>query len=601
MRQQVDLIKPELARTLAGLFRERVRRTPQGRAYLQYLQQEERWQERTWEEVAALAGRWQAALRRENLDPGERVAVMLKNSLEWVLFDLAAAGLGLVTVPLFVNDRPENFAHILRQTGARLLLIEGLEQWQRVERVSDHLGDIQRIVTLQTVCEKDCDPRLAEIGQWLPGTGEEFSVRDADPQELASIVYTSGTTGTPKGVMLSHANLLQNAYAGVCQVQVYPDDLFLSFLPLSHTLERTAGYYVPIMAGACVAHVRTVEQLPEDLMAVRPTILISVPRIFERIHKGIMMKLDERPAVARQLFYLTVSTGWKRFLSAQGRAGWTPQLLLWPLLQRLVAAPVLTRLGGRLRFTISGGASLSPAIARVFLGLGVNVLQGYGLTETSPVIAVNTLEDNLPATVGVPLPGVEAKIAANGELLARGPNVMLGYWDNPEATEQVIDRAGWFHTGDMAKIDDQRHITITGRIKEIIVLSTGEKVPPEDVEVAIVQNPLFEQAMVVGEGRPYLTALVVVNEAQWERQAAKLGVDPKDPAMLNSEPVQEVVLAKIGRRLARFPGYAQIQRVFVTRDPWTVNEGLITATLKIRRKQLLVKYSLEVEALYAGH
>jgi len=601
MREQVDLIKPETARTLAGLFRERVRRTPRGRAYLQYLQQEGRWQELTWGEVAALAGRWQAALRRENLQPGERVAIMLKNSLEWVLFDLAAAGLGLVTVPLFVNDRPENFAHILRETEARLLLIEGLEQWQRVERVSDHLGEIQRIVTLQTVCEKDCDPRLAEISQWLHGTGYEFSAFDCDPQQLASIVYTSGTTGTPKGVMLSHANLLQNAYAGVSQVLIYPDDLFLSFLPLSHTLERTAGYYVPIMAGACVAHVRSVEQLPEDLMAVRPTIMISVPRIFERIHKGIMMKLDERPAVARKLFYLTVSTGWKRFLRAQGRDGWPLQLLLWPVLQRVVAAPVLARLGGRLRATISGGASLSPAIARVFLGMGVNVLQGYGLTETSPVIAVNTLEDNQPATVGVPLPGVEAKIAANGELLVRGPNVMLGYWKNPEATEQVIDRAGWFHTGDMAKIDDQRHITITGRIKEIIVLSTGEKVPPEDVEVAIVQNPLFEQAMVVGEGRPYLTALVVVNEAQWERLAAKLGVDPADPAMLNSEPVQQVVLAKISRRLARFPGYAQIKRVFVTRDPWTVNEGLITATLKIRRKQLLVKYSREVEALYAGH
>ncbi len=601
MRQQVDLIKPEVARTLAGLFRERVRRTPQGRAYLQYLQQEERWQARTWEDVSTLAGRWQAALGRENLDPGERVAVMLKNSLEWVLFDLAAAGLGLVTVPLFVNDRPENFAHILRETGARLLLIEGLEQWQRVEQVSGNLGDIQRIVTLQTVCEKDCDPRLAEINRWLPATGAAFSVRDADPQELASVVYTSGTTGNPKGVMLSHANLLQNAYAGVSQVVIYPDDLFLSFLPLSHTLERTAGYYVPMMAGACVAHVRTVEQLPEDLMAVRPTILISVPRIFERIHKGIMMKLDGRPVVARKLFYLTVSTGWKRFLRAQGRDGWTPQLLLWPLLQRLVAAPVLARLGGRLRFTISGGASLSPAISRVFLGLGVNVLQGYGLTETSPVIAVNTLEDNLPASVGVPLPGVEAKIAANGELLARGPNVMLGYWKNPEATEQVIDRAGWFHTGDMAKIDDQRHITITGRIKEIIVLSTGEKVPPEDVEVAIVQNPLFEQAMVVGEGRPYLTALVVVNVAQWERQAAKLGVDPKDPATLNSESVHQLVLAKIGRRLVRFPGYAQIKRVFVIHDLWTVNEGLITATLKIRRKQLLAKYAREVEALYAGH
>ncbi|KAF0219323.1 MAG: long-chain acyl-CoA [Geobacteraceae bacterium] len=601
MKRETDIIDPKTAGTLAGLLRERVRRSPQAPAYLRFAEEENRWEEISWEEVAKRAALWQGAFRKENLRSGDRVAVMLRNSLEWVLFDLAATGLGLVTVPLFVNDRPENFASILEETGARLLLIEGVEQWERIERVSKRLVGIRRIVTLQPVCEKDCDPRLCEVGKWLPKHGDEFAVRNCEPEELATVVYTSGTTGNPKGVMLSHANILENAHAGLKLVTVYPDDLFLSFLPLSHTLERTVGFYVPMMTGACVAHVRSIEKLAEDLVAVRPTVLVAVPRIFERVHRKIMEELDEKPPLARKLFFLTVAVGWMRFKHLQGRAGWAPLLPLWPLLRRAVASRVTARLGGRLRFAISGGAPLSPSVARVFIGLGVNILQGYGLTETSPVISVNTIEDNMPATVGLPFPGVEVKTAADEELLVRGPNVMLGYWRNEEATKAVIDDDGWLHTGDMARIDAKGHIRITGRIKEIIVLSTGEKVPPEDIEVAIVQNHLIEQALVVGEGRPYLGAIVVLNERQWVKLAARLGIDPDDSNMLDNEKVQRAVLERIAVRLKRFPGYAQVRRVFVTLSPWSVQEGLITATLKLRRKALLARFAGKVESLYTGH
>ena len=601
MSRPVDIIHPKTAGTLPGLFRERVRRTPQAGAYRRFDAKERCCEEISWSAVRVLAARWQAALLRENLLPGDRVAVMLKNGLEWVLFDLAAMGLGLVTVPLFVNDRPENFAYILEQTCVRLLLIEGLEHWQRIEQEDGRLGGIERIVTLQRVCEKDCDPRLAELATWLPETGGEYAVRECAPAELATIVYTSGTTGMPKGVMLSHANILENAYAGLLREAVYPDDLFLSFLPLSHTLERTVGYYIPMMAGACVAHVRSIDKLPEDLVAVRPTVLVSVPRIYERVHKKIVLGLDEKPALVRYLFYLAVNAGWKRFLHLQGRAGWTPLLLLWPLLKRAVADRVMAGLGGRLRLTISGGAPLAPSISRVFIGLGLNILQGYGLTETSPVVSVNTLEDNCPATVGRPLPGVEVKLAENGELLVRGPAVMLGYWRSREATEAVIDLDGWFHTGDLARIDEGRHISITGRLKEIIVLSIGEKVPPEDLEIAIAVNPLFEQVMVAGEGRPYLVALAVLNNRQWGKLAACLGVPPERTGLINSDRVEKVLLAEIARRLTRFPGYAQIRRIHATLSPWGVQEGLITATLKLRRRELLKKFAQEVETLYEGH
>lgn len=601
MTHPTDIISPDTAKTLPGLFRERVRRTPEACAYRSFTAEEKCCKTFSWGEVAIQAARWQLALRGENLLPGDRVAVMLKNCLEWVLFDQAALGLGLVTVPLYVKDRPENFSFILKETGARLLLIEGLEQWLRIEEVDSRLLDLERIVTLQRVCEKDCDPRLAELSRWLPETGEDFSVHPCAATELATIIYTSGTTGNSKGVMLSHANILENTFAGLQRVTVYPDDLFLSFLPLSHTFERTVGYYIPMMAGACVAHVRSIDKLSEDLVTVRPTVLCSVPLIFERINKKILMKLAGKPAPLRHLFSMAAATGWQSFLYHQGRAGWIPMFLAWPLLKWLVADRVLAGLGGRLRLAVCGGAPLAPPISQLFSSLGLNLLQGYGLTETGPVVSVNVPDDNMPETVGQPLPGVEVMLAPGSELLVRGPNVMLGYWRNIEATESAIDCDGWFHTGDLARIDGDGHITITGRIKEIIVLSNGEKVPPEDLETAITMNPLFEQAMVVGEGRPYLAALVVLNKREWVQLAVNLGIPAEQSEIPNINQVEKALLAKIAPQLARFPGYARIRRVHALLYPWRVQEGLITATLKLRRKELLARFAGEIEALYAGH
>ena len=378
----------------------------------------------------------------------------------------------------------------------------------------------------------------------------------------------------------------QNAYAGVQRMSVYPDDLFLSFLPLSHTLERTVGYYIPMMAGACVAHVRSIDKLADDLVAVRPTVLISVPRIYERVHKKIWwVWTRNRPWCGSSSTWRSMWDGNGSSISRDAPAG-RPLILLWPLLKKIVADRVTAGLGGRLRLAISGGAPLAPPIARVFIGLGLNLLQGYGLTETSPVVSVNTLEDNLPATVGRPLPGVEVKVADNGELLVRGPTVMLGYWRNSEATEAVIDRDGWFHTGDLARIDEGGHITITGRLKEIIVLSTGEKVPPEDLETRHRREPPV-RAGAGGRGRAPLPGRAggaqqgTVGQ-NWPHGSAWL---PGIPAYLAGDRVEQALLAEIARRIARFPGYARIRRVHATLSPWGVQEGLITATLKLRRRE----------------
>jgi len=593
-----DLIPAETARTLAGLLHERARRSPDAPACRHYDREVGRWHELTWAEVAREAGRWQAALAREGLAPGARVAIMCRNRPEWMVFDMAAQALGLVVVPLYTDDRPENAAWIVDHAGCELLLVEEAAQWTRLMACREHLRGLRRIVTLQPVARDD--PRVRWIGRWLGEAEGPFEPMDLDPDTLATIVYTSGTTGRPKGVMLSHRNILWNAAAALRAVAAYPTDLFLSFLPLSHTFERTVGYYVPVMAGSCIAYARSIRELAEDLVSVRPTILVTVPRIFERVRRRLEEQLRARPAIMRQLFRAAAEVGWAHFLHEQHRRGWSPSLVSWPLLHLLVAAKVVGRLGGRLRAAICGGAPLPPELGHLFIGLGVPILQGYGLTEHSPVISVNRPEDNVPESVGQPLPGVEVRIGPREELLVRSPSVMLGYWKNADATREMIDADGWLHTGDRARIE-RDHIFITGRLKDIIVLATGEKVPPADMEMAILEDPLFEQVMVVGENRPYLVAVCVLDREAWRRLATGLGLDPEDPASLDAPTAEQAVTERIARCLHAFPGYAQVRRAVLSLEPWTVDQGLLTPTLKIRRQRIEERFADAIAARYAGH
>ena len=592
---------PDALGTLSGLFAWRVEATPDRVAYRQFDDKRGTWASFTWAQMAAEVARWQAALAREGLVSGDRVAVMLRNSVEWVIFDQAALGLGLVTVPLYLDDRPDSAAYILDHCGARLLLAEGRLQQGKLAEIAAAVPALARIVVLAGFEKGRAEePRFAVADDWLAdASGTQIPERPPAADQLASIVYTSGTTGRPKGVMLTHDNLLRNAHYALQCADFGPHEVFLSFLPLSHTLERTGGYYLPMLLGAEVAYARSVAQLALDLEQVRPTVLISVPRIYERVHARIRDGLMKKGPVARVLFELAVTVGWRRFERSQGRAGWHPGLLLWPLLDRLVAARVTARLGGRLKLAISGGAALSPDIARVFVGLGVPIYQGYGLTEASPVVCVNRPGSNVPAGIGLPLPGVEVRIGANDELLTRSRCVMRGYWHDEQATRAVLDDDGWLHSGDKARVDANGHYAIIGRIKEIIVLSNGEKVPPADMEAAILLDPLVEQVMVTGEGRPYLVALMVLAEAHWPAFAASLNVDPGSPAALRDPRVTKALTQRVARHLKHFPGYAQIRRVHPELRPWTVDDGLLTPTLKLKRNLVLERYRAAVEALYA--
>lgn len=596
-----DYIHPDTAGTLHGLLLERAGRSPDAEAYRYYDVRDRHWKGLTWREIAEEVARWRGALAGEGLRAGDRVGLMVRNSVEWVLFDQAAHALGLVVVPVYNEDRGDSVAYILNDAGARLLLIEGFDQWEKLAPVADRLGAVERIVALDDLASGARDPRLRWASAWLPASGEagDIAPEAGDPDALATIVYTSGTTGRPKGVMLSHRNLLTNAHNGLLTNAVYPTDLFLSFLPLSHTFERTVGYYLPMMAGATVAFSRSITHLPQDLTTVRPTLLVSVPRVFERVYNRLRDQLADRSPLARWLFHAAVAVGWHRFERVQGRAGWHPRLLARPLLHFLVGRKVLARLGGRVRFAISGGAALPEPVAHTFIGLGLPLLQGYGLTEFSPVISVNRLERNDPASVGPPLPNTEVTTSAAGELLARGPSVMAGYWNLPEATAERVDADGWLHTGDRARIE-AGFIYITGRLKGIIVLSNGEKVPPEDMEMAIGLDPVFDQAVVMGEQRPYLAALVVVNPDHWRQVAGDRCANPAED-VLADDYCQELALERISQDLREFPGYARIRRVAVCEEPWTVENGLLTPSLKPKRQRILEHFGDKVAAAYAGH
>lgn len=589
--------------TIPSLFRERVALTPEKIAYSQYDIASQHWTHSSWAEMATEVGRWQKGFEKAGLKEGDRVAAMLKNGREWVVFDQAALGMGLVTVPLYVDDRPENVAYIINHAEVQLLFVQDKAHWRRLLGSEIDLGGLQQIISVKRISEDDepDDQRLESLSDWLFGLQGPLQVRDGDPEALASIVYTSGTTGRSKGVMLSHKNIIFDTLAVSSCSEWAEHELFLSFLPLSHMLERTAGYYLPMIIGAEVAFARSVAQLGEDLQTLKPTILISVPRIYERVYGKIQDGLKAKSAIARQLFKLAVAVGWRRFQYQQKRAGWSPVILLWPLLNKLVAGKILEKLGGRMRLAVCGGAALSGDVAKLFIGLGLPLVQGYGLTESSPVISVNLEADNIPNSIGLALPGIEMRVGENDELQSFSDAMMMGYWKNEKASKESFTEDGWLRTGDKARIDDDGHAYITGRLKDIIVLANGEKVPPSDMELAICLDSLFEQVLIIGEARAYLTAIVVLDPDAWADMAEILGVHPEAPDAFTRKNVKKAIVQRLSTRLKAFPGYAKIRQVHATIEPWTVDDGLLTPTLKVKRPKVMAKFEAQIEAMYEGH
>lgn len=596
-QKQTDYIAHQSCKSLPDLFLQRVRKSPDAKAYSYFDKENKCWTDQSWKEMFIEVCRWRHALSKEKMQQGDRVAVMLPNSIYWVIFEQAALSLGFLVVPLYSNDRPENIAYILNDTSTKILICPGRAYFKQLAPELENVPSLQRIITTDD-CQITSDQRLACLSSWLPENQGKFEAEHTPAiSEIATIVYTSGTTGPPKGVMLSHDNILSNCNAGLMTTEIYSEDSFLSFLPLSHMLERTAGYYMPMMAGASVNFARSIPDLAEDLLTIKPTVMVAVPRIFEKMYSTIITKVATESAAKVKLFETAIDVGWKKFLHTQNRGGWEPSLLFHPILDKLVGQKVRDKLGGNLRIIIAGGAALSSDISRFFIGLGLPIYQGYGLTETSPVISVNRQEDNRPEGVGRPLIDIEVKIGDHDELLVRGPCVMQGYWKNEAATSATVDAEGWLHTGDKGVIDTDGHIRITGRLKEIIVLSNGEKVAPTDMELAISLDPLFEHNIVIGESRPYLTLACVLNQFAWQELAEELGVSENEESLQLPE-VKDAVRKRLDKQLAAFPGYVFIKDVTISLSPWTVENGLLTPTLKMKRKAIEKHLESDILSMY---
>ena len=607
---------PDLAsvETLPQLLAYRVAHTPDAQAYRAFDPTTHDWVHLTWKQAAQRVAQWAQAMVATQLPTAARVAILLPNGLNAMCADQSTLATGCVPVPLHAIDNPGSIAYILADCEASMLIVGQAEHWENIRAIGTEFPALRAVVIVDedgadSACAASTDgPAVGTLAQWLasaPRAAELPAPTPPGPEDLAALVYTSGTTGKPKGVMLTHRNVVSDVKAVLQRIVPTVDDVFLSFLPLSHTFERTGGYYLPIAAGSCVAYARSVPLLAEDLKTVRPTVLVSVPRIYERVHAKLLEKLSPTPW-KMQLYEAAQNKGWARFCVAQGlpapqaddnkAAGWMAALP-WPLLQALVAKPLLAQFGGRVRVAVSGGAPLSPTIAKCFLGLGLHLVQGYGMTETAPVVSANSPDDNDPACVGRALPGVEVRIGDNRELQVRGPIVMKGYWNRPEDTAKILSPDGWLGTGDQAEIINGR-IYIRGRIKEIIVTSTGEKVPPGDLELAVLADPALEQAFVVGENRPFIACVAVIKHDEWQRLAADLGLNPQEATSLHHPSVQRAVLARIEKNTASFPRYAVPRAVHLTLEPWTIENTFMTPTLKLKRNNLMLHFAQAIEGMY---
>ena len=598
--------------TLPELLTHSIRKWGDREALRQFDRSSSTWESWSYKELGEHVLEWRRAYEVMGLRPGDRIAILMPNGRDHVCADQAALANGLIPVPLHAIDTPGASAFIMIDSQACTLVTNKLSRWKQIRATGVQMPDLSTVlITDPGETEDHEDGRfhikslasVLELGKSVPADSLPSGPLEDD---LAGIVYTSGTTGRPKGVMLTHRNIVSNVKATLECVSPREGDIFLSFLPLSHTFERTAGYYLALATGCTIAYNRSVLLLAEDLKVIRPTVIISVPRVYERIYARVQDKLRKSKPIARKLFDWAVEVGWRDFCRRnrlpieESSRSWLDGIIRLTLVRRM-ADMLLSQFGGRLRIAISGGAALNHKVARAFCGLGLPIIQGYGMTEASPIIAGNCVEFNQPNTVGKPFCNVEVRLAEGNEIQIRGPSIMKGYWHRPADTAAAFTKDGWHHTGDVGEFNSDGMLCIKGRIKEIIVTSTGEKIPPADLESAIETDPLFEQCYVVGENRPYLTLITCVNKDEWARFAESLGLDPNDPQSLNNPAARTSALKRAKAAASDFPNYALPRAVLLTNEPWTIENGLITPTLKLKRGPLSKKFETEIARVYATH
>ncbi len=539
---------------------------------------------------------------------GDRVGIFSENRPEWTYADLGALSLGAITVPVYTTLAIDDIAYIVDNSELRVLFVSSEEKGRTAEALLQRCSSLEAVVvfdsfqtsnkcihSLESLLDKG---RLSDLNN-----SDFFETRllpSAGPQDLATIIYTSGTTGRPKGVMLSHGNFIQNYLGSRESIRVRADDIALSFLPLSHVFERMAGYYFMLGQGASIAYAESMQKVAEDIVEVRPTVAAAVPRFYEKIYAKIQEQVSAKPPMVQRMFAWAVETGKRISQIRKEKSRLCPgdQVAAF-VADRLVFKKVRERLGGRIRFFISGGAPLSRELGEFFYAAGITILEGYGLTETSPVIAVNTEENLRFGTVGKMLKNVEVKIAADGEILTRGPCVMQGYYKNETATREVIDPGGWFHTGDIGVIDEDGFLRITDRKKDIIVTSGGKNIAPQEIEKKILSDNLFAQVVILGDKRNFLVALIVPNTDQVQAMTREKGIESMPyGALLRHEVIVKEAEKRLREKTSHLAAYEQIKYFTLLENEFSLASGELTPTLKIKRRVVMANYEPLIEFLY---
>ncbi len=552
----------------------------------------------SYTEFGASVDAFSKGLNALGVQKGDRIAILSENRPEWAISDFGILKAGAVNVPMFSTLTAAQVGYILKDSGAKIICVSTEKQLEKVTSIRDEVPTLEQVIIFDAI-EGETQAGVIQFTAACEMAGEEVG-SDSQEDAVATIIYTSGTTGNPKGVMLTHANFISNLQACKSLIDVSETDVLLSFLPLSHVFERLGGHYVPLFSGAKIAYAESTFTVAQNMKDVAPTVMLSVPRLYETMHERILRAVEEGSPLRQKIFHWGVSVG--SAVSSAIQQGKKPSAILQlqqGIADKLVFARLKAATGGRLRFFVSGGAALPQSIAEFFHAAGILILEGYGLTETSPVISMNHPEKWKFGTVGASVPGVEVQIAEDGEILTRGPHVMKGYFNNASATAEVIDAEGWFHTGDIGIIDEDGFVKITDRKKNIIVLSNGKNVAPQPIESELVRSPFISQVMVVGSERKNPAALIVPNFDALKGWCSENSIDTDDlSAMLQTREVQQHIQSEIRSRLTDFADFEQVRRFTLLEKEFSQEDDEMTPTLKLKRNVIIEKYGDVIDGMY---
>lgn len=544
-------------------------------------------------------------LRELGLNPGDKLVILSENRPEWVMMDLATQCAGATTVPIYISLVPEQIRYIVDNSDAKFVVYSCPELGSKIEAVKSQLSKVAQYITLEpesSTGELTFDEAIEKgkkIHEENPGLFGEMASA-VKPEDVASLIYTSGTTGVPKGVMLTHGNFVSNVKSSAEVIDFSHKDTVLSFLPLSHSLERMVTFTY-LYRGCSIAYAESLDTVAENLLEVKPQIMVSVPRVFEKIYAKVMDNVLSSSSLKRKIFFWAVKVG-KEYGERKLAKKTIPTFLQLKrnVAHRLVFSKILERTGGKVRFFVSGGAPLSKDIAEFFYALGLVVMEGYGLTETSPVVSVNRYDSIKFGSVGPPIPGVEIKIAEDGEILVKGPNVMKGYYKMEEETKEAI-REDWFYTGDIGYIDEDGFLVITDRKKDIIVTAGGKNVAPQPIENSLKTNPYISNAVVIGDRRKFMSALIIPNFEKLEEYARNSNITFKEKQeLIKNDQVIKFLEEEIDRATSHLASYEKIKKIALLDREFEIAEGEITPTLKVKRNIIENKYKDKIDAIYSG-